>query len=108
MTYWDFETLQLRAIVSDALVHSASSAMPNGVLAKYLARRDAAVLGVLGSGNIARWAAAAVWSQRPIRTIRVYSPTPAHPAEVCTSLAAASTPRSWSARRATMWWRART
>jgi alanine dehydrogenase len=83
MAYWDFETLQLRAIISDALVHSACSATPNGVLAKHLARPDAAVLGVLGSGKIARWAAEAVWSQRPIRTIKVYSPTPAHRAAFC-------------------------
>jgi ornithine cyclodeaminase/alanine dehydrogenase-like protein (mu-crystallin family) len=83
LAYWDFETMQLRAVISDALIHSACSATPNGVLAKRLARQDASVLGVLGSGRIARWAAEAVWSQRPIRTIRVYSPTPAHRVAFC-------------------------
>lgn len=83
LVYWDYETMALRCVISDALVHGVRSAAPDGVLTRYLAKADAAVLGVLGSGRIARWAAEAVCSQRDIRLIKVYSPTPAHREDFC-------------------------
>jgi len=47
-----------------------------GVGAKYLARPDAAVLGVLGSGGMARTYTEAIHSVRKLQEVRVYSPTP--------------------------------
>jgi ornithine cyclodeaminase/alanine dehydrogenase-like protein (mu-crystallin family) len=46
-----------------------------------VALEDAHVLGLIGSGRLARWAAEAVCAVRPIHELRVWSPTPAHRAE---------------------------
>jgi ornithine cyclodeaminase/alanine dehydrogenase-like protein (mu-crystallin family) len=52
-------------------------------MTKYLASEHSATLGVIGTGRIARWAAEAAWSQRPIKTMKVYSRDPAHRAAFC-------------------------
>jgi ornithine cyclodeaminase/alanine dehydrogenase-like protein (mu-crystallin family) len=83
LIYWDYETMALQCVISDALVHGVRSAAPDGPLTKYLARADSRVLGVIGTGRIARWAAEAAWSQRPITTMKVYRRDPAHRAEFC-------------------------
>jgi ornithine cyclodeaminase/alanine dehydrogenase-like protein (mu-crystallin family) len=83
LAYWDFETMALRCIISDHLVHGVRSAAPDGPLTKLLAREDSSVLGVIGTGRIARWAAEAAWSQRPITEIRAYSRDPGHRDEFC-------------------------
>jgi ornithine cyclodeaminase len=83
LVYWDFETMELRAIISDHLVHGVRSAAPDAPLTKYLAKENSSVLGVIGTGRIARWAAEAAWSQRPIKTMKVYSRDPAHREEFC-------------------------
>jgi alanine dehydrogenase len=48
------------------------------VAAKYLARDDSKSLAILGSGGMARNHAAALCAVRPIKRIRVFSPTPAN------------------------------
>jgi ornithine cyclodeaminase/alanine dehydrogenase-like protein (mu-crystallin family) len=83
LVYWDYETMALQCVISDALVHGVRSAAPDGPLTKYLAKANAKVLGVIGTGRIARWAAEAAWSQRPIETIKVYSRDPAHREAFC-------------------------
>ncbi len=83
LIYWDFETMELRAVISDHLVHGVRSAAPDAPLTKFLAKEHASTLGVIGTGRIARWAAEAAWSQRPIKTMKVYSRDPAHREEFC-------------------------
>ncbi|MBM2809886.1 MAG: Ornithine cyclodeaminase [Chloroflexi bacterium] len=83
LIYWDFETMAVKTVISDELVHGVRSAAPDGPLTKYLAKKDASVLGVIGTGRIARWAAEAAWSQRPIKTMKVYSRDAEHRAEFC-------------------------
>ena len=83
LVYWDFETMELRAVISDRLVHGVRSAAPDAPLTKYLAKEDSSILGVIGTGRIARWAAEAAWSQRPIKTVKVYSRDPGHREEFC-------------------------
>jgi ornithine cyclodeaminase/alanine dehydrogenase-like protein (mu-crystallin family) len=83
LVYWDFETMQVQCLISDELVHGVRSAAPDGPLTAYLAKEDAHVLGVIGTGRIARWATEAAWSQRPIDTIKVYSRDPANRADFC-------------------------
>jgi ornithine cyclodeaminase/alanine dehydrogenase-like protein (mu-crystallin family) len=73
LNYWDFETMSLQCVISDALVHGVRSAAPDAPLTRYCAREDASTLAMIGTGRIARWAAEAVWSQRPIKVIKVYS-----------------------------------
>jgi len=72
----------LKALISDHLVHAVRSTAPCGVMAKYLALEEASTLALIGSGRLARGAAEAVCAVRPIRDLRVWSPTPAHRAEV--------------------------
>ncbi len=75
---FDFETMELKAIISDFLIHGVRSAVPDGVAAKHLSLKTSSTLGVIGSGRIARWATQAVCAVRPIRRIKVYSPNPDH------------------------------
>lgn len=78
LVLFDWETMELAALISDHLVHAIRSTAPCGVMAKYLALQGASTLAVIGSGRLARWAAEAVCAVRPIRELRVWSPTPAH------------------------------
>lgn len=80
---FDFETMELKAIISDFLIHGIRSAVPNGVAAKHLSRKSSSTLGVIGSGRIARWATEAVFAVRPIKYIKVYSPNPDHRRDFC-------------------------
>ena len=82
LVLFDWDTMELKALISDHLVHAVRSTAPCGVMAKYLAREDASTLALIGSGRLARWAAEAVCAVRSIRDLRVWSPTPAHRAEV--------------------------
>lgn len=86
LVLFDWDTMELKALISDHLVHAVRSTAPCGVMAKYLALPDASTLALIGSGRLARWAAEAVCAVRPIRDLRVWSPTPAHRAEVVTYL----------------------
>lgn len=74
----DFETMELKAIISDFFLHGVRSGAPNGLAAKHLSRSDAKVVGVIGSGRVARWATLAVCSVRPIEVVKVFSPNPEH------------------------------
>ena len=71
LVLFDWETMALKALISDHLVHAVRSTAPCGVMAKYLAREDASTLAVIGSGRLARWAAEAVCAVRSIRDLRV-------------------------------------
>jgi len=50
----------------------------SGIATKYLSREDASTLGVIGAGPQAKTQAQAICRVRPIRAIKVYSPTPAN------------------------------
>jgi len=78
LVLFDWQTMELSALISDHLVHAVRSTAPCGVMAKYLALENASTLALIGSGRLGRWAAEAVCAVRPIRDLRVWSPTPAH------------------------------
>jgi len=78
LALFDWQTMELAALISDHLVHAVRSTAPCGVMAKYLALEQSSTLALIGSGRLARWAAEAVCAVRPIRDLRVWSPTPAH------------------------------
>ena len=77
------ETGELCAVVQVFAMGALRTGAASGIATKYLANPDAAVLGVLGSGRQARTQVDAVCAVRPIREIRVWSPTPASRAAFC-------------------------
>ena len=71
-------TKELLAIINDGYIQHARVAAVAGIAAKYLARKDASVLCLLGSQWMARTHALAFCEARPIKVIQVYSPTKEH------------------------------
>jgi ornithine cyclodeaminase/alanine dehydrogenase-like protein (mu-crystallin family) len=71
-------TGELVAIVQVFALGALRTGAASGIATKYLANRDAAILGVLGSGRQAATQVDAILNVRNIREIRVYSPTEAH------------------------------
>ncbi|MFC2060183.1 ornithine cyclodeaminase family protein [Chloroflexota bacterium] len=72
------ENAEPLAIVNDGLVQHMRVAATNAVAAKYLARKDSEILAIIGSGGMARSHSAAFCAIRPIKQIRVFSPTLTH------------------------------
>lgn len=72
------ETLELLAIMTDGHLQRMRVAGTTAVGTKYLAPKDASIVGLLGSGWQAEAAAWAFASVRPIKRIQVFSPTEAN------------------------------
>jgi alanine dehydrogenase len=66
------------ALINDGYLQHMRVGAAAGLGAKYLARRNSHVLGMVGSGGMARTYAMAICAVRPIRRIQVFSPTPAN------------------------------
>jgi alanine dehydrogenase len=64
------------AIYPDGIVQRMRTGATSGLAAKYLARADARVVALLGTGWQAGSQAMAICAARPIRQIRCYSPRP--------------------------------
>jgi alanine dehydrogenase len=74
----DPETGALLALMDGRLVTEMRTAAASAVSVRHMARADAAVLAILGSGVQARSHLAALMLVRPFREVRAWSPTPAH------------------------------
>jgi alanine dehydrogenase len=72
---FDMDTCNLLAIMDDHVLSVMRVGATSGVATKYLAREDAAVMGLLGSGEQARTQLTAAAAVRPIEKVKVYSPT---------------------------------
>jgi alanine dehydrogenase len=68
-------TGELIAIVQDGLLQRFTVGAINAIGAKHLAREDAAIVGLIGAGSQAGPQLAGLKEVRPIRQVRVYSPT---------------------------------
>src|SRR5215471_10853958 len=69
---------ELLAIMNDGVLQRFRVGGANGVSTKYLARRDAATVGLIGSGWQAETQVMAVCEARRIKKITVFSPTKAN------------------------------
>jgi alanine dehydrogenase len=74
----DMSNGEIIALMNDGVIQHARVGATAAVGAKYLAREDASVLGVIGSGGMARAYTEAICTVRNIETIKVWSPTPAN------------------------------
>jgi ornithine cyclodeaminase/alanine dehydrogenase-like protein (mu-crystallin family) len=74
----DARTAEPLALMNDGVVQHLRVAATNVLAAKYMAREDARVLGIYGSGGMARSHAEMMGHVRELSEIRVYSPTRAH------------------------------
>ncbi|RMF83455.1 MAG: ornithine cyclodeaminase family protein [Nitrospinota bacterium] len=74
----DAETGQPVALLEGNTLTAIRTGAGSGAATDLLARPDAAVVAILGSGTQARTQLEAVCTVRSIRSVRVYSPNPAH------------------------------
>jgi hypothetical protein len=75
---YDTNTGQLVAIMNDGYVQHMRVGATGGLGMKYLANPDSRVLGIIGSGGMARTFALAAKEVRPIERVQIYSPNRAH------------------------------
>lgn len=66
------------ALINDGVLQHIRVGATAGIGAKYLSREDSKVVGMLGSGGMARTYLRAFCAVRPIEKVRVYSPSQAH------------------------------
>ena len=71
-------TGELLAIMQEFLLSGVRVGATSGLAVKHIAREDVATVGMYGSGKLARTDLEAFVSVRPIRRVKVYSPTKAH------------------------------
>jgi ornithine cyclodeaminase/alanine dehydrogenase-like protein (mu-crystallin family) len=72
---FDMDTCEILAIMDDHHISTMRVGATAGVAAKYLARKDSKVMGLLGSGEQARTQLTAHLAVRPLKKVKVYSPT---------------------------------
>ena len=72
------DTGELLAIIHDSYVQRMRVGAANGLAAKYLARKDATSIGLIGSGWQAGAQLMAMCAVRPIRLVKVYSSNAEH------------------------------
>ena len=72
------ETGEPLAFINDGVLQHMRVAADGAIGAKYMARKDTAVVGMLGSGGMARTHVPALLAVRDIKKLKVYSPTREH------------------------------
>ncbi|MDP6559848.1 MAG: ornithine cyclodeaminase family protein [Candidatus Binatia bacterium] len=80
---FDWADMGMVAIISDYYLHAIRTAAPYGVAVKYLARRDAKQIGIIGTGRYAKGQVQAVCAVRDIRRIKAYSRSAGNRRDFC-------------------------
>src|ERR1043166_399940 len=75
---FDMDTCEILALMDDPHISTMRVGATSAVASKYLARQNARVLGLLGSGEQAVTQVTAHLAVRPIQKVKVYSPTKAN------------------------------
>ena len=75
---FDMDTCEILAMMDDHYISTMRVAATSAVASKYLARQDAKIMGLLGSGEQARTQVTAHLVVRQLTKIKVYSPTQAN------------------------------
>lgn len=84
---FDMETTEPLAIIQDSFIQKMRVGATSGVGVKYLARPDARVVGLFGSGWQAEAHLEAICLLRKVSEVKVYSPTPDHRTEFADRMA---------------------
>jgi len=80
---FDTETAELVAMMPDGEIQRRRVAATGALVSKYVARADARILGILGSGRQAETAVLANCLVRDIKEVRVFSPNREHRENFC-------------------------
>jgi ornithine cyclodeaminase/alanine dehydrogenase-like protein (mu-crystallin family) len=83
---FSLETAELLAILPQFNLSGVRVGATTGVAVKHIAREDASVVGVFGSGKIARADLEAIGNVRKLSLAKVYSPNPDHRADFAKEL----------------------
>lgn len=86
LTLWDAGNGRLLAIIEAFALGQMRTGAMSGVGTRWMAAKEADVLAVIGTGKQATTQVAAVVAVRPIRTVRVFGPTPEHRAAFAATL----------------------
>jgi ornithine cyclodeaminase/alanine dehydrogenase-like protein (mu-crystallin family) len=86
---FDTESGKPTAIIEASHLGMVRTGAASGIATKYMSNPEAQTLGVLGSGRQARTQVEAICAVRPIKSVKVYSPTPANREKFCADIAAA-------------------
>jgi ornithine cyclodeaminase/alanine dehydrogenase-like protein (mu-crystallin family) len=87
VVWFDSSTGEPLAILDGTTVTAMRTGAASGVGTRLLARRDASVLALFGSGAQAAWQVRAVMAARPIRELRVYARSEAHRTDFARAMA---------------------
>ncbi|MGH7871685.1 MAG: ornithine cyclodeaminase family protein [Candidatus Binatia bacterium] len=72
---FDMDTCEILALMDDHFISTMRVGATSAVASKYLARKDSAVMALLGSGEQAKTQVTAHACVHPLKQIKVYSPT---------------------------------
>jgi alanine dehydrogenase len=85
---YNTDNAEFLALLNDGHVQHVRVAVTAAVGVKAMARADAKVLGVIGSGGMARYFAMAIKAVRPIERVQAYSPHRGRLEQYCAEMAA--------------------
>jgi ornithine cyclodeaminase/alanine dehydrogenase-like protein (mu-crystallin family) len=85
---FDLRNAELLAIMNDGFVQHVRVAASAALGIRYLSSPQSRVLGMIGSGGMARWFALSTAVVRPIERVQVYSPNRAHLHGYCNEMQA--------------------